>query len=103
MFGFGKNKKSKKKAVKAGAKKMTREQIVAEAMANARKARDEVGEETIQKLAEGLAKEGFKAPPLPGVSNTLSKQSAGERAKEEIIKMNKEKVAEHIRYMIDED
>ena len=103
MFGFGKSKKSKKKAGKAAGKKMTREEIVAEAMANARKAKEEVGEETIQKLAEGLAREGFKAPPLPGVSNTLPKQSAGHRAKEEIKKMDKSKVAEHVRSMIRED
>lgn len=102
MFGFGKGKKGKKGKKKAG-KKMTREQIVAEAMANARKAKEEVGEETIQKLAEGLAKQGFKAPPMPGVSNTLPQQSEGQRAKERIKRMDKEVVADHVRSLIRED
>jgi hypothetical protein len=62
-------------------------QIRAEALANARKAREALGEETIQKLAYALKK---------------MQQSPTEQAKAKIARQDAAKVAERIIEMLDE-
>lgn len=64
MFGFGskKNKSKKSKALrarekeKAAAAELSGEALRAQALANARKARDHLGDETVQKIAAIMAK-----------------------------------------------
>jgi hypothetical protein len=96
MFGlFGGKKEKKGAAAPKDPKKMTREELIAEAMANTNKAREELGEETIQKMAAALRKlDGTAAP---------EEMTAGERAKQEILKMDKDRVADNLRLMMDDD
>lgn len=102
MFGFGKGKNKKPKkgtATKPGAKagirpdgqKMSREEIIAEAMANARKATDEIGEENIQRMAAALRK------------LEKEEQSPGGEAINRVRKMDKDEVAACIRSISRED
>lgn len=72
--------KAKEKAAERSAALRT------EAMANARAARERLGDETIQKIAE-----------------TLRKQSAGAKARELIREMDPAHVADHVKIMLDED
>ena len=58
----------------------------AEAMANARAARERLGDETIQKIAEALRK-----------------QSAGAKARDLIRGMDPAHVADHVKIMLDDD
>ena len=52
MFGFGKKNKANKKAKsKNASKKPSREELIAEAMGNARKATDEIGQDNLQRIA----------------------------------------------------
>ncbi len=84
MFGlFGKKKKKQKASAKP-----SREQIIAQAQANARKAREEIGDETIQKIAKALSKK---------------ENSEFEQARRKIKSLDDERVADNIRYMIDEE
>lgn len=57
----------------------------AEAMENARKARENLGDETIQKITEAL-----------------NAQSAGKLARDKIRDMDKERIAEHLRSLLEE-
>lgn len=97
MFGFGKNKKQKSKkqgkagsaaVKKAGGGKPSREEIIAQAMSNARKATNEIGEENLQRIAAAMMKK---------------ENSATERARQKIKTMDKDKVVDHLRIMLDED
>lgn len=81
MFGFGKKKKAK-------GQKPTRDALLAQAKENARKAREHIGEETLERIALALKKK---------------EQSAVEQAKDRVKAMDRDKVADHIRLMIDED
>ena len=81
MFGLFKGKKKK------GAKPESREELIAQAQENARKAREEIGDETIQKIARALSGDNG---------------SAGSRAREEIRGMDKGKVADNLKLFMDE-
>ena len=57
MFGlFGKKDKKPEVGKKANGEPMTSEEIRAQAMANAKAARESIGEETLQKIAAALQK-----------------------------------------------
>jgi CRISPR/Cas system-associated protein Csm6 len=83
MFGFGKKNKKNKKAQKP----QSREELIAEAMSNARKAKDEIGEENLQRIAQAMMKK---------------ENSATEQAKKKIKSMDQDKVADHLRIMLDD-
>lgn len=68
--------------------KPSREQLIKEAMSNARTARENIGEETLQRIAEAIRKKEMS--PL-------------EQAKEKIRAMDKEKVAHGVRDMLHDD
>lgn len=76
-----------KKKKKEGPKKPVREELIAQARANAAKARAEIGDETLQKIAENIRKK---------------EQSATEQAKAKIRAMDKDKVADHIKSMLED-
>lgn len=59
--------------------------IRAEAMANARAARERLGDDTIQKIAEALRE-----------------QSAGKQARDKIREMDKARVAEHLKSLLED-
>lgn len=92
MFGlFGKKKKKTGGPNAGGSGKPStphREALIREAMNNARKAREEIGDETIQKIAEALRKK---------------ENSPFEQARRKIEGLNRDRVADNIRTMIDED
>lgn len=79
MFGIFK-KKPKSKPQK-------REDVVAEAMQNARAARAEIGEETLDKIADAIRKK---------------EQSDLERAKAKIKAMDEDRIADNLKAMLDE-
>lgn len=79
----------KKKAEKAARKKAAHSQKLREqAMANARAAREQIGEETLNRIAAAMTKK---------------QQSNTERAKTAIQNADADRVAQEILYMIDED
>lgn len=67
--------------------KPTREQIIAQAKANAAKASAEIGDETLEKIKDALLKK---------------QQSAIEQAKREIMAADRDKVRDNIKFMMDE-
>ena len=90
MFFWPKKKKPPKKpAQKAASKTISREDAKAQALANARKARAEIGEENLQRLAQLLQQ---KKEPSPGM-----------KAREIIRAMDKGKVADNLRAMMQDD
>lgn len=84
MFGFFK----KKKQTKIQDSSPSREELVAEAMANARAAREEIGDETLDKIAAAMRKK---------------EQSKVEQAKARIKSMDNDKIADNLRAFLDED
>lgn len=80
---FKNKKKTQEKAAQSAAEKSAA--LRAEAMENARAARERLGDETIQKIAAAL-----------------QAQSAGKQARDKIIEMDKERIAEHLRSLLDE-
>ncbi len=79
-------KKKDKKPVATA--KPTREQIIAQAKANASAARAEIGDETLEKIREAM----------------LKKQgSAIEKAKAQIKAADQDKVRDHLKYMMREE
>lgn len=68
--------------------KLSSEEIRAQALANARAARERVGEETIQKIAEALVRK---------------QMSLTEQAKKQIAQANSERVADEIRLLMGEN
>lgn len=82
MWLFGKNKKTaeEKAAEKSAA-------LRAQALENARAARERLGDETIQKIANALSEQN---------------KSAGKKAQEQIRAMDKAVVAEHLKSLLDE-
>ncbi len=86
MFGlFGKDAKEKKEKAKAAARSKA---IREEALANARAARENIGEDTLQKIAEHLSRK---------------ENSPFSQAKNRIQAMDKDHVADNLRVMLDED
>lgn len=92
MFGFGNKDKKKTASPTAAAPssggKKSREELIAEAQANMRAAREEIGQETIDKLAEALGKQ---------------QDSIQEKIRREVEQYDEDKVIDHLRMMIDED
>lgn len=86
MIFFGKKKKKKAKKTKA-AQPQSREELIAQAKENARIARENIGEETLDRIAAAMQKK---------------EQSATEQAKAKIKGIEKEKVADHIKLMMDD-
>ncbi len=84
MGFFGKDKEEKEAEKKAA----NREALKAQALANMRGARDRLGDDTIQEIAAALRNEN---------------KSAGKRAEEKIRSLDKDKVVDHLKWMIDED
>jgi len=76
-----------KKKKKEDPKKTACEELIAQAKANAAKARAEIGDETLQKIAENIRRK---------------EQSATEQAKARIRAMDKDKVADHIKFMLED-
>ena len=85
MFLFGKKKKKKQTAER---QKPSREELIAQATANAKKAREAIGQDTLDRIAEAMEKK---------------QRSAIEQAKRQIRSEDDGKVADHLKFMIDED
>ena len=121
MFGWlsKKDKKASSKSTsKAGAKPQSRDELKAQALANAKKARAAIGEENVQKLAEMLQQheqaqaqqQTTNTSSIPDVSEITDpgqyKPQAGspaEAAKKIIEEMDKGDVAHKLRQMIEDD
>ena len=88
MFGFFKSKKDKSKPPSAPDKKPTREELLELARKNAAAARAEIGDETLEKIKQAMMKK---------------QASALEQAKKQVGSLDKGKVADHIKIMMDED
>ncbi len=87
MFDFFK----KKKPAGKDTNKPSRDEIIAQAKANAAKARAEIGEENIQRMAEALKR--MEDP---------SRHSPGKRAQEEIKKIDKGRVADELKHLLED-
>lgn len=72
--------------------KLSREEILAQAKANAAKAREEIGDENIQKMAEALKR-----------MNDPDYQSDGKRAQNKIKRMDKGHVADNLKIILKEE
>ena len=83
MFGLFKKKKPPAKP--------SREDIIAQAKENARKAREEIGDENIQRLAQALRR--MEDP---------ARQSPGKQAQEEIKKLDKGRVADELKILLED-
>ena len=83
MFGLFK-KKTKKK--------LSREDLIAQAQQNARKAREEIGEENVQRLAEAL-----------GNMHKPDHRSEGKNAQDRIRNMDKGHVADNLKALLGDD
>jgi hypothetical protein len=83
------------KKKKESPKKPTRQELIAQAQANARKARAEIGEETIQKVAAQFQEEQEKILQK-------KKQITLDQARDTIRAMDKSQVADHLRSLIDD-
>jgi len=89
MFGFGKDKKKKGKKDA----KPSREELQKQAIANMRKARAEIGDENIQRMAAALKR----------MENPQEPQTEGGRAREKIKKMDSDRVADELKWMLEDD
>ena len=69
-------------------KKLTREELIAEAKKNAAAAREQIGDETLDKIAAAMAKK---------------ENSEFNRMKAEIEKLDSGKVADNLKIMIEEE
>jgi hypothetical protein len=89
MFWKKKNKGGgKKETPQATPPKTAREQIIAQAKANAAAARAEIGDETLEKIKEAMLKK---------------QSSAIEKAKAQIKAADKDKVRDHLSLWLQED
>lgn len=88
MFGFFKKGQKQKTAKAKKTGKPSREELLAEAKASAAKARTEIGQENIEKMAAALRAENM---------------SEGKKAREQIKGMDQGTVADHLKIMLDED
>lgn len=82
MFGLFNKKKAKEPA------KKSREELIAEAKENAAAAREQIGDETLDKIAAAMEKK---------------ENSEFNRMKAEIKEIDSGKVADNLKYMIDEE
>lgn len=87
MLWFGKGKKDKAKDAAADGKP-SREELLARARATAAAAREEIGDETLEKIREAMMKK---------------QGSALEQAKAKVKAMDQERIADNIRYVRDND
>ena len=78
----------KKKKPKKDPKKLTREQIIAQAKANAAAAREEIGDKTLQKIKEAMEKR---------------ESSAFAQAKKKVKSMDDDKVRDNLSLWLKED
>lgn len=94
--------KSKKKPAPEGeplkqepkkAEAQTREQVVATAMKNMQAARDQIGEEKLQKLAQLILQK----------KNNVDDTSPAAQAKKIIAQMDKDKLSDFMRLMVQDD
>lgn len=83
MFWFGKN-----KSKQGDNKKPPREDLIAQAKANAAAARAGIGEDTLEKIRDAMMRR---------------ENSALEQARNRIGAADKGRVADHIKWMMDED
>ncbi len=86
MWLFGKD-KQKKPSPAVDNPAARREALKAEAMANARAAREAIGDETLQKIAKALSEQN---------------KSPGKRAQDQIRAMDNGHVADHIKSLLDD-
>lgn len=87
LFGFGKKKKKKTENSFSVPEKPSREALIAQAQANARMAREELGDETIRKIAAALHRK---------------EQNPTEKAKAIIKAMDQGTVADHLKIMLED-
>jgi len=90
MFWKKKPKKQPEKAKKdqKQGQKLSREEIIAQAKANAAIAREEIGDETLEKIKQAMLKK---------------EQSAFEQAKKRVKSMDEDKVRDNLRGWLRED
>lgn len=81
------DKRNKKSCVGREGQPLSREEIQAQALANARAAREQIGEDTIQKIAAAMTKK---------------QQSAVEQAKRKIEGADLDRVLDELKFMMDE-
>lgn len=118
MFGWlsKKDKTTKQTESTKSVAPLSREELKAQALANARKARETIGEENIQKLAQMLQeheqhqKEQTVQPEIPQVENIQDPGqykpppgSPAEAAKRILEEMDQADVARNLRQMIDDE
>lgn len=89
MFGFFKKKEKSSIKGKTTKSQSDRERIVAEAMQNARNAREEIGEETLDKIAQALKKR--------------EESVAMKQARAKIQNMDQDKLADGVKAFLYED
>jgi len=82
-----KAKNDPKKGQKQG-QKLSREEIIAQAKANAAAAREEIGDETLEKIKQAMLKK---------------EQSTFEQAKKRVKSMDDDKVRDNLRFWLRED
>ncbi|HOO82139.1 MAG TPA: hypothetical protein PK513_06530 [Alphaproteobacteria bacterium] len=88
MFGFGKNKSDKRKKPKElQAGRVKSQRLREEALANARAARETLGDETVQKIAEIIARK---------------ENNPFQQAIRQLESADSDRVADEILYMLDE-
>ncbi|MCB1720158.1 MAG: hypothetical protein KDI11_00180 [Alphaproteobacteria bacterium] len=88
MFGFGKNKSDKrKKSKELQAGRVKSQRLREEALANARAARETLGDETVQKIAEIIARK---------------ENNPFQQAIRQLESADSDRVADEILYMLDE-
>lgn len=85
MFDFFKKKKKKTP------QKLSREELIKQAQENARKAREEIGDENLKRMAEALKR--MEDP---------NAHSPGKQAQEKIKKMDKGRVADELKILLDD-
>jgi hypothetical protein len=101
MFGLFGGKKGKSagkapgKGGGSGGKAPSRAEIIAQAQANARAARAEIGQENLNRMKEAILR-GSQPPAPPPVS-------PGERARELIRGMDKGRLADQVKLLLEED
>lgn len=94
MFGFGKGKKSPQK---------TKAEVIAEAQANAQKAREALGQETIDHIASQLEEHNPFEALVPELAEKRKEGQEVAEARNFLEQMDKAELADHLRAIIDED
>ncbi len=99
MGWFG---KKKKKGTEKTGDSRSRAEIMEEAMQNMKQAREEIGDDNLQKMAQQLMKDGFQPPPGSSEIMKMPKKSKGLLAKEKIKTMDEGKVADNLKILLEE-